>query len=129
MKIIIETIPHMKQPYSTCGDWRRDADGTLRINVSQEIGDRYAALVALHELVEVLLCEARGISTKSVDEFDIEYEKLRAKSLTLDTSEPGDNRFAPYENEHCIATGIERIVAAALHVKWQDYETAINSRP
>ena len=127
MKIIIETIPHARQSYPTVGDWRRDEDGTLRINVSQEIGDKYAALVALHELVEVLLCEDRGITTAKVDEFDIEFEKQRAKSLTLDTSEPGDNRFAPYENEHCIATGIERIMAAALRVKWSDYETSINS--
>ena len=127
MKIIIQTIPHSSQPYSTCGDWRRDETGSLIINVSQELGDRYAALVALHELVEVMLCEDRGITTKSVDEFDIEFEKRREKSLTLDTSEPGDDRSAPYENEHCIATGIERIMAAALKVKWKDYETAINS--
>ena len=117
------------QPYPTVGDWRRDSDGTLRINVSSEIGEKYAALVALHELVEVLLCEERGITVEAVDEFDKAYEKQREKSLTLDTSEPGDDSKAPYRNEHCIATGVERIVAAALDVDWSDYEKAINDLP
>ncbi len=127
MKIIIETIPHAKQRYPTCGDWLRDPDGTLRIFVSAELSDRHACLVALHEMVEVLLCEDRGITDEAVIKFDIAYEKQRDKSLTVDMSEPGDSSDAPYENEHCIATGIERIMSAALRVKWSEYESAINS--
>ena len=126
-KTIIETIPHGKQAYETVGDWRNDPDGTLRIRVSDMKNDDYEFLVALHELIEQKLCQKRGITTESVDEFDIEFEKQRKKSLTLSTAEPGDNRFAPYRNEHCIATGVERIVAAALDVNWSDYETAVNS--
>lgn len=129
MRIVIETVPHASMPYPTCGDWRRDGAGTLWIRVSSEIGDKFASLVALHELVEVLLCEARGITTESVDAFDIEFEKQRAKSLVVDTSEPGDDPEAPYQNEHCIATGVERIVAAALGVRWDEYERAINALP
>jgi len=95
--------------------------------VSALKNEDYEFLVGLHELVEQHLCKRRGITTQSVDEFDIEFEKQREKSLTLSNAEPGDNRFAPYQNEHCIATGIERIMAAAIGVKWSDYETEINS--
>jgi len=127
MKTIIETVPHKSQLYDTCGDWRTDPDGTVRIRVSALKNEDYEFLVGLHELVEQHLCKRRGITTQSVDEFDIEFEKQREKSLTLSNAEPGDNRFAPYQNEHCIATGIERIMAAAIGVKWSDYETEINS--
>jgi hypothetical protein len=127
MKIIIETIPHKKQRYETCGDWQIEKDGTIRILVSETGDDDYNFLVGLHEAVEVKLCQKRGISQTAVDDFDIEFEKQRAKSITLSNQEPGDNHFAPYQNEHCIATGIERVVAAALQVKWNDYETKLNS--
>lgn len=127
MKTIIETISHKAQKYPTVGDWRNDPDGTLRIRVSDMKNEDYEFLIALHELVEQHLCKKRGITVEAVDEFDIEFEKQRAKSLSLSTAEPGDNRFAPYRNEHCIATGVERIVAAALGVNWSDYEVAINS--
>ena len=127
MKTIIETISHKAQKYPTVGDWRNDPDGTLRIRVSDMKNEDYEFLIALHELVEQHLCKKRGITFEAVDEFDIEFERQRAKSLSLSTAEPGDNRFAPYRNEHCIATGVERIVAAALGVNWSDYETAVNS--
>jgi len=129
MRTLIETIPHKSQVYETVGDWRNDPDGTLRIRVSDMKNDDYEFLIALHEMIEQHLCKKRGITTESVDEFDIEFEKHRANSVGINTSEPGDNRFAPYQNEHCIATGMERIMAAALGVKWSDYEEAINSLP
>ena len=127
MKIILETIPHDKQRYETIGDWIIEPDGTIRILVSELGNDDYNFLVALHELVEVKLCQSRGITQEQVDKFDIEYEKQREKSLTLDVSEPGDSKLAPYRREHCAATGIERIAASELNVCWADYETKINS--
>ena len=126
MKTIIETIPHKSQVYDTVGDWRVE-DGVLRVRVSDMKNDDYEFLVALHELVEQHLCKKRGITEAQVDEFDIEFEKLRANSVTMTTAEPGDNRFAPYRHEHCIATGIERIVAGVLGVNWADYEEEINA--
>jgi hypothetical protein len=126
LKIVIETIPHAEQPYPTVGDWRRDASGTLRINVSHEIGYNFALLVALHELIEVTLCEQRGITTRMVDEFDKAYEKTRPDG---DTSEPGDAPEAPYREEHFFATNIERLMAAELGVDWTEYEEAINKLP
>lgn len=127
MKALIKTIPHSAQPYPTCGDWRQDEDGTFLIAVSDMKNNDYHFLVAVHELVEAYLCRKAGITQQSVDEFDIAYEKQREKSLTLDTSEPGDSRLAPYERQHNIASGIERILMAELGVKIKDYEKAINA--
>lgn len=127
MKIKIETIPHENQRYDTVGDWTISEDGEIAIFVSDMGNPDFEFLVALHELVEVKLCQKRGITQKQVDDFDIAYEKKREKSLTVDTSEPGDNALAPYRREHCAASGVERILASEMDVCWSDYETAINS--
>ena len=50
---------------------------------------RYELLVALHELVEALLCKEAGVSQERVDALDEAYE---AKRLPDDKdSEPGDD--------------------------------------
>jgi hypothetical protein len=83
-------------------------------------------LVAFHELAEVLMCKNDGVSQKSVDDFDMAYEKTRPEG---DCSEPGDSPDAPYRRQHFIATNLERQLADALGVKWHDYEQEINSLP
>jgi hypothetical protein len=122
MKIIIETISHGKQRYPSVGDWfyRR---GVLHIRVSKLSDWRREYLVALHELVEVMQCRHDGVSQKAVDGFDNAYEKARPAG---DESEPGDAAKAPYRRQHCLASGVERIAAAALDVCWKDYEEELN---
>lgn len=127
MKIVIETIPHEHQRYPTVGDWVYDDDGNLAIRVSQMKDWRHEMLVAVHELVEVLTCKKDGISQESVDAFDIEYEKNRAKDDV--ESEPGDDPKAPYVDQHCLATGIERILAQQWGVKWNEYADEIEAFP
>lgn len=83
-------------------------------------------LIAVHELVEVLLCKHDGVTQKSVDKFDMAYEKKRKPN---DDSEPGDNPKAPYVKQHCIATGVERILAAGLGVSWKEYEDELCALP
>lgn len=129
MKIEIETIPHQEHRYTTVGDWYYKRDGTLIINVSN-MGDwRHEALVAVHELVEVLICKHRGISTEEVDFFDKQFEEQRKSGLHSESAEPGDDAAAPYNREHCIATGIERVLAAALDVGWNSYANEVESLP
>jgi hypothetical protein len=124
MNITIKPIPHDEQRYPTVGDWVYDNDGNLIIVVS-DMGDwKLNALVGLHELVEVLLCKNDGVTQKQVDDFDIDYESKRKPG---DESEPGDSPDAPYQSQHCIATGFERVMAAELGVKWEEYEAKINS--
>lgn len=119
MEIKIQTIPHQEQRYNTVGDWYYDADGNLIIKVSKLSDKKREMLIAIHELVEVLCCEQDGIPQLIVDSFDMEYEKNRAAD---DDSEPGDSPRAPYHRQHCLATGIERILAAVWKVDWMDYE-------
>lgn len=124
MKIIIETIPHNQHRYPTVGDWFYQEDGTLVIRVS-ELGDwKREALVAVHELVEVLLCKHQGVSQEAVDQFDLEFEKERSAN---DLSEPGDDPKAPYMRQHCLATSVERMLAAELNVSWKEYEEQLEA--
>lgn len=127
MNIKIITIPHENQRYPTVGDWTFDEGGNLTIQVSK-MGDwRHEILVAIHELVEATLCDHAGIDQKAVDAFDIEFEKQREKSLVLSNAEPGDDSSAPYYHQHFIATTIERILAQAFGVNWNEYEKELNS--
>lgn len=124
MNICIKTIPHSQHRYETVGDWWFDKSGALQIRVSDMGNWKYEALVAVHELVEVLQCKYLRISTASVDKFDKEFERVRKPG---NTDEPGDDSRAPYRVQHGIATGVERILAALLGVDWNKYDAKINS--
>ena len=124
MKIQLRTIPHSEQRYETVGDWENLPEGSLRISVSDMGNDDYAFLVAIHELVEVWLCNKRGITDEAVSAFDIEYEKNRPEG---DESEPGDHPDAPYRKEHFFATNIERMIALELGVDWAQYDQKVMS--
>jgi hypothetical protein len=126
MKIVIESIPHDKQRYPTCGDWFYDADGTLQIKVSDLSDWRMSAAVAVHETVEALICKQDGVTQEAVDVFDKDFEENR-ESGNLD--EPGDSTKAPYYKQHGIASGIERIFATELGLDWNTYATEIDSLP
>lgn len=106
------------------GDWQWTEGGDLSIRVS-EMGDwRYNAAVAVHELVEVLLCKQDGVTEASVDAFDMAYEKARPEG---DLSEPGDDPACPCAKQHCFATAVERMLIAALGVSWKEYEAKVES--
>lgn len=123
MRIYIDTIPHKEQRYDTVGDYYFDQlfEEDV-ISVSDMKNTDYEFLVAIHELTEMYLCKKRGISEKSITAFDKKFEKKNKKN----NLEPGDDPKAPYRNEHCIATGIERTVAGVLGVCWKDYEKAMD---
>lgn len=121
MNVKIEVIRHDQQRYETVGDWYFEGEN-LVIKVS-ELGDwRQEMLIAIHELAEVLICKHRGITQEQVDAFDMKFEEDREPG---NVDEPGDDPSAPYVKEHCIATGIERIMASELDVAWNDYEDLI----
>ncbi len=128
----IRTIDHSQQRYDTVGDWI-DGGEVLEIRVSN-LGDwRYNALIAIHELVEVVLLQGHvgrygspGFAwiQKKVDEFDMAYEKARPPA---DFSEPGDSPEAPYHIQHGYATAAERMVCAALGLAWARYNGDVES--
>ncbi len=121
INIKIETIPHHEHRYDTVGDWTHDALGNLTIRVSDLGNWRYELLVALHEFVEAMLCSHAGISQKVVDLFDLNYKGGYA--------EPGDDPKAPYSGPHCLATGVERVVAAVMGISWSKYEDTLEDLP
>jgi hypothetical protein len=124
LKIDIQTIPHHDQRYETVGDWFYSPDGRLHIRVSELDNWRFEACIAIHELVECVLCRYTGITEAEVDEFDKAFEANRDED---NTDEPGDDSNAPYRTQHCIATGVERVVAALLNVDWSTYDEAVNA--
>jgi hypothetical protein len=124
LNIEIKTIPHARQRYETIGDWTIGPNGHIHIYVS-ELGDwRMEFAVAIHELVEMQLCRFLGITQTEVDDFDMAYEAQRVPD---NYDEPGDDPRAPYHRQHCVATGIERIMVCMLGLSWKEYEARINS--
>lgn len=125
MRIVIETIPHAQQRYDTCGDWKIDEAGDWHIKVSELpakralFPEKFAFLVAFHELIEMALCQDAAVTEADVDRFDLHYAGSR--------NEPGDDDDAPYYEQHQIATGLERTMAALLHVDWEQYSAAVDA--
>lgn len=126
-RIVIETVPHDEQRYETCGDWYYENDGSLVIKVSQT-NSKYELLIALHELVESVLCGLKGINEIDVTNFDVEFENMRRlyPSMVAD-SEPGDNEAAPYFHEHQMANRLENWLADSTLEDKNDYVDTINN--
>lgn len=125
MNIKIEIIPHEQQRYTTCGDWIFDEKGDLTIRISKLSDWRREMLVAVHELVEVLLCKHDGVTQEVVDDFDMNKFSYEDHP----DEEPGDSPDAPYKKQHCLATAVERMLAAELGVDWKPYEDELETLP
>lgn len=122
MRVVIETIPHEKQRYDTCGDWWWE-DETLQTRVSaipeSAGGWRASMCVAIHELTEALLCKARGIDQKAVDDFDM--------GPGADDDEPGEHPAAPYRREHRAAYVPELFLLDAFDLDVRAYNAALEA--
>jgi hypothetical protein len=132
-KIKIEVISHLAQRYNTVGDWQfaRDPTGTaseLTIRVSDVDGGTGNMLIAIHELIEALLCEHAGVKETDVDAFDMNWTTRKAwwHSESSLLKEPGDDIDAPYYQQHQIASSIERMVAARMWVDWAKHEAYVD---
>ncbi len=123
MKIVIESLPHELQRYPTVGDYWEEA-GADQIRVSELPDWRFEALVAVHELIEMILTRHRGIAEQAISDFDIGFEKAREEGKVF--GEPGDDPRAPYQREHFFATNVERLLAAELGVDWFGYERLVD---
>jgi hypothetical protein len=120
VNIIIKTIPHKKQRVGEVGDyWERK--GKLTIALSREIGWKYQALVATHELVEYFLVKDRAIPIKKIDEFDKEFYRNNKKG------EAGNSKNAPYFKEHKFSTVVEKMLAKELEVNWREYSKYVEA--
>jgi hypothetical protein len=104
----------------TGADWFYDEAGELHIKVSRMSDWRYTVTLLTHELVEALMCRHNGVTPKDVDEFDMPYARTHEFDLNA-----GDEPDAPYRHEHCLATAIERILAAELDIIWKSYDDEV----
>ena len=111
------------QRYDTCGDWQFThsqyfLQDKLEIKVSRTKRVEYGYLLAVHEIIEAILCRSSGITQNQVDSFDMNF---RGKG------EPGDDPNCPYHEQHCIATDIEKELAIAMMIDWETYDREIDS--
>jgi hypothetical protein len=116
-RFTITIIPHGNQRYDTVGDYYTDADCT-HIFVSDTGDWRSNMAVAVHELIESILCQQAGIDEHSIDQFDFSFQPTNHL-------EPGLDPKAPYHIQHMFATMIELRVAEAMGLLWEDHETLI----
>jgi hypothetical protein len=122
-KIIIRTINPSNHRYPTCGDWLYDAeDHVLEIRVSLMPDFRSELAVAIHEAVEAVMCLKRDISETDVTAFDLKFEEERGEGKHTETDEPGDDKRAPYFDEHVAATFVEREVCTQSKIAWSEHE-------
>lgn len=120
LKYQIRTIPHGLQRYDTVGDYVVDrGDGATLIAVSDLGCWKMELLVAVHELIESALCLDHEVSHAVIDHFDMKWRPHG------DIDEPGNDLMAPYWEEHQVASGFERLLAAQLGVNWVEYERRI----
>lgn len=115
MKITVEVIHNLKQRYPTVGDWQWEKDHlTVRVSEMRDSDWKGEMAVAIHEIVEALICKQNGVTEAEVDAFDM--------SFSVAACEPGDHPDCPYRHEHAIATAIERLMVEALGLNWAKYE-------
>jgi|ERR1035437_7107334 hypothetical protein len=124
MNITIKTIPHDQHRYPTVGDYIIRGEADIEILVSKTEDWRYDALVAVHELIEVLQTEYAGIKEPDIMAFDLKFEKECDAGQHGD-DEPGDDPRSPYRAQHIFAECIERLLAQRLGVTWEEYDAAL----
>ena len=120
-----EVIDHKAQRYDTCGDYYEQR-GEILFRISKLENWRYEYLILLHELIEWGLTKHQGISIDSIDQFDIKFEEDRAAGHHSPDSEPGDDKRAPYNLQHQVATQMEMFMADMIGVNWQEYTDKVN---
>lgn len=122
-KIIIRPVQPENQRYPTPGDWLYDAESdTLEIRVSRMADYRSELAVAIHEFFEAVECLQRDVSEAQVTAFDLKYEDERADGKHADADEPGDDKRAPYREQHIGATWVEREVCVRTGLTWEAHE-------
>lgn len=116
--IRLYTVPQDQMRYNTLGDWF-ERQGETHVVASNLEDQKMEFLILFHELVEMVLCRHAGITQEEVDAFDKNHEAEQ------EVVELGDMEISPYRKQHCIATGLERIMAAELGVPWDEYESRL----
>jgi len=116
-KIHFKIIPHKKMRYDTSGDYWF-ARKILQFRVSLLKCADYQFMVLIHELVEWYLCARKGVTPKMIDAFDFANQHLEGKQ--------GDDKKAPYHNQHKFADKIERLLCKEMKLNWKKYDASFD---
>lgn len=124
--IVVDFIPHNQQRYNTVGDWQFEAPNSVRgkvlhVRVSQTGNDKANAAIAIHEIIEALLCLFQGVSFADVDSYDFHNEG------TAGTDCLSDNPKSPYFSQHNDALAIEYLFSRLLDLDWREYDELIQA--
>jgi hypothetical protein len=122
-EIRMKIVPHGGCRNNGVGDYWFEGD-VLQIRASKLPDNRHSLLILVHELIEVLQAESNCIPEEEITDFDRRFETDRAEG---NTEEPGDDDAAPYREEHCIATAVERLMCALLGCSWKQYDRSCSS--
>jgi hypothetical protein len=124
--IEVDIVPHSTQRYDTPGDWQfigAGQDWRLRVSVSNLSETKpyvghpwYEVALALHEVIEALLCRAQGVTEEAVDLWD-----KQSVWKTHGFSEPGEDPECPYYKQHMFAEAFERLFISQLGLSWREY--------
>jgi hypothetical protein len=102
--------------YPTLGDYFR-VDDTDVITVLDTKVDIYNKLVAIHELIEWVCTQYKGIKEEDITQFDLDH---------LECDEPGEYPNSPYKSDHILAEIVERMICNHLDIDWNDYNKQLN---
>ena len=116
--IDIKFIPHKDHQFTTIGHWAV-YDGHLRIYISEEICWQNKFAVLFHELIEVGMCLAKGITTEECDVFDALFEAEYDAGKWPRSVEAGFDPRCPYRAGHKWGSRFERVVIWLLGANWK----------
>lgn len=124
--IVVKTVPNeeIKIRHGFTGaDWWWEGD-TLQVRVAAELTDwKERAALIVHEVAEALISRDMGITVTQVDDYDAKFEREHPGDGTTNV---GDIDDCPYRQPHNYATAIERVLASAMNISWQNYDDRLS---
>lgn len=124
MNVLVIPNSEMRPEVDGC-DWFYDDTGNLEVRIAPLSCWEMETCLAIHELIESILCKKAGISQTEVDQFDLKFDRDHPNEPDIGA---GDDPDAPYHRQHIVATTIERIVAGELNLNWEEYEKELGLR-
>lgn len=115
----VKVMKHGEQRYDTAGDWLWlkgiDWYGITKL----PLGWKAEQALLTHEMIEANLCREAGITEEAVSHFDtVTVFEVDPKNA----NDPGRSKFAPYHEQHMIATKIEKYIIKTLGLDWKQYD-------
>lgn len=124
--IKVKIVDLSKQIYPTLGDYYKYGN-KVQFKITDVKNPDFHDLIFLHEYIEYILTNKRGISIKQITAYDLDWEK-RYENMLNTADEPGDELDAPYHKEHEFAKKIEKLVCEELGYTWEEYDNYVMNK-